>query len=266
MAAESSGTAAQSSGTAAQFGGSAASVDEAAIQVEDLVVQRGGRPVLRTVTCAVAAGRVTGLLGPSGSGKTTLLRCLVGVQRMRSGSVMVLGRPAGDPVLRGRLGYVTQAPSIYADLAVLDNLRYFAALAGLEAGTSRIGEVLATVGLQDRGRDRVDRLSGGERTRVSLACALIGDPDLLVLDEPTVGLDPVLRRDLWGLFHDLASAGATLLISSHVMDEAARCDALLLLRDGRLIADGTPDAILAATGAAELEEAFLRLAEQGPAR
>ncbi|HEY0168170.1 MAG TPA: ABC transporter ATP-binding protein [Jatrophihabitans sp.] len=154
---------------------------------------------------------------------------------------------------------MTQAPSVYADLSVHDNLRYFAALT---AGADRIDEVLASVDLTDRAGDRVDQLSGGQRARVSLACALVGSPALLVLDEPTVGLDPALRRDLWKLFHDLAGSGSTVLVSSHVMDEAARCDRLLLLRDGRLYADDTPAAVRRQTGAQDLEEAFLRLVSQ----
>jgi ABC-2 type transport system ATP-binding protein len=232
---------------------------ERAIAVENLVVYRGKRQVLFDLSCAVPAGQVTGLLGPSGGGKTTLLRSIVGVQQVRSGTVTVLGLPAGDRALRTRIGYVTQAPSVYADLSVRDNLRYFAALT---SGADRIEEVLASVDLAGRAGDRVDQLSGGQRARVSLACALIGSPPLLVLDEPTVGLDPVLRRDLWNLFHDLARGGSTILISSHVMDEAARCDRLLLLRDGRLYADDTPAAIRQQTGADDLEEAFLRLASQ----
>ncbi|HST50193.1 ABC transporter ATP-binding protein [Jatrophihabitans sp.] len=235
----------------------------AAVAVDDLVVFRGRRQVLFDVSCAVPAGQVTGLLGPSGGGKTTLLRSIVGVQAIRSGRVGVLGLPAGDPALRARIGYVTQAPSVYADLSVRDNLRYFAALT---SGTDRIPDVLAAVGLADRAADRVDQLSGGQRARVSLACALVGEPPLLVLDEPTVGLDPVLRRDLWQLFHQLAAGGATLIVSSHVMDEAARCDRLLLLREGRLYADDTPAAILRQTGAPDLEEAFLRLASEQVAR
>jgi ABC-2 type transport system ATP-binding protein len=231
---------------------------EPAVAVEGLVVERGGRPVLRGISCGVPAGRVTGLLGPSGGGKTTLLRAIVGVQRVTSGRVSVLGCPAGAGELRGEIGYVTQAPSVYADLSVRHNLAYFAALAHRPLA---IDDVLATVGLADRGSDRVGRLSGGQRARVSLACALIGAPRLLVLDEPTVGLDPVLRRDLWGLFHRLAADGATLIVSSHVMDEAARCDRLLLLRDGHLVADDTPDAIRASAGTDDIEEAFLRLAD-----
>jgi ABC-2 type transport system ATP-binding protein len=234
-----------------------------AIEIDRLVVRRGRRDVLPGLTCAIRSGRVTGLLGPSGSGKSTLLRTLVGVQRIRSGTVTVLGRPAGSVELRTRIGYVTQQPSVYADLSVLENLRYFAALT---SGADRIEQVLRSVDLRQHRRDRVERLSGGERARVSLACALVGAPDLLVLDEPTVGLDPVLRGSLWRLFHDLAAAGTTLIVSSHVMDEAARCDRLLLLREGRLYADDTPAAIRQRTGAPDLEEAFLRLASEQVAR
>jgi ABC-2 type transport system ATP-binding protein len=234
---------------------------EPAIVVQDLVVDRGRRRVLHSLSCQIPAGQVTGLLGPSGSGKTTLLRCLVGVQRIRSGVVLVLGVPAGERTLRARVGYVTQAPSVYADLSVRDNLRYFAVLAGIADPSARAEETLSTVGLAGRGGERVGRLSGGEHARVSLACALVGSPEVLVLDEPTVGLDPILRRDLWRLFHELADDGKTVLVSSHVMDEAARCDRLLLLREGRLVADDSPAAIRQATGTVDLEEAFLRLAE-----
>ncbi len=230
-----------------------------AVRVRELVVARGGREVLHRVGTEVAGGQVTGLLGPSGGGKTTLLRCLVGVQRVRAGSVTVLGLPAGDARLRSRVGYVTQAPSVYADLTVRENVRYFAAVAGPGA-RGGVDEVLATVELTDRGADRVGRLSGGQRARVSLACALVGRPEVLVLDEPTVGLDPLLRRSLWGLFHRLAAAGTAVLVSSHVMDEAAHCDRLLLLRGGVLVADDTPEGIRAATGTQDLDEAFVRLA------
>lgn len=234
----------------------------AAIEVDNLVVLRGGRTVLRGLRFEVAAGQVTGLLGPSGSGKTTLLRCLVGVQRLHSGTVAVLGVPAGDVSLRGRVGYVTQAPSVYADLSVRDNMRYFAALSLLTDPDDRISEVLATVGLAAKADARVGQLSGGQRARASLACALLGRPGLLVLDEPTVGQDPVLRGELWAMFRELAIAGAALIVSSHVMDEAARCDRLLLMLDGRLVADGTPEEIRTQTGASDLEEAFLRIARR----
>ncbi len=228
-----------------------------AIVVDDLTVVRGSRTVLPGISLSVPTGQVVGLLGPSGGGKTTLLRAIVGVQVVRSGTVTVLGQPAGSPELRARVGYVTQAPSVYADLTVRQNLAYFAQLAG--AGPEQVREAVAAVDLDDHAEAPVAKLSGGQRSRVSLAAALVGSPDLLVLDEPTVGLDPVLRRDLWELFHRLAERGTTLLVSSHVMDEASRCDRLLLLRAGRILADDTPDGLLARTGAADAEEAFLRL-------
>jgi ABC-2 type transport system ATP-binding protein len=229
----------------------------AALSADHLTVDRGGRPVLRGVTFEVPRGTVTGLLGPSGGGKTTLMRAIVGVQVVKSGSVTVLGLPAGSAELRRRVGYVTQAPSVYADLTVRDNARYFAAIYGV--GRVAADAAIAAVGLAEQAGQLVASLSGGQRTRVSLACALLSSPQLLVLDEPTVGLDPVLREELWGQFHELAANGTTLLVSSHVMDEAGRCDRLLLLREGELIADETPAAIRAATGTLDLEQAFLRI-------
>jgi ABC-2 type transport system ATP-binding protein len=205
----------------------------------------------------VERGSVTGLLGPSGCGKTTLLRAIVGVQKTESGEVRVLGTAAGGPALRHRVGYVTQAPSVYADLSVAENLRYFADVLG--APRTDPDRVLDQVGLRGHEHDLVGGLSGGERARVSLAAALLGMPELLVLDEPTVGLDPVLRQELWRLFHGLAEAGATLLVSSHVMDEAERCTRLLLMREGRLLAEGTPAGLLSATGTTDVEQAFLQL-------
>jgi ABC-2 type transport system ATP-binding protein len=232
-------------------------VNSSAVEVRGLHVERGGRAVLDGLDLGLAPGTVTGLLGPSGCGKTTLMRSIVGVQRISAGEVRVLGLPAGHAALRHRVGYVTQAPSVYADLSVAENLRYFAAVLG--AGRAAVARVIGQVGLAGRERDLVARLSGGQRARVSLAAALLGSPELLVLDEPTVGLDPVLRRELWDLFHALAAAGTALLISSHVMDEASRCGHLLLMRDGRIIADDAPAALLERTGAREIEEAFLAL-------
>lgn len=231
-----------------------------AVEVRDLRVVRGGRPVLKNIGLTIGRGTVTGLLGPSGCGKTTLMRSIVGVQKIAGGQVTVLGRRAGDAQLRHRVGYVTQAPSVYADLSVAENLRYFAAILGVPRTDA--DRVIAEVGLRGRERDLVSKLSGGQSARVSLAAALLGTPELLVLDEPTVGLDPVLRAELWDLFHTLAAAGATLLISSHVMDEATRCGNLLLMRDGVIIADDTPAALLARTGAREIEQAFLTLVAQ----
>jgi ABC-2 type transport system ATP-binding protein len=231
-----------------------------AIEIEGLEVVRGGRPVLRGLSARLQARAVIGLLGPSGSGKTTLIRAIVGVQKVAGGSVEVLGEPAGSAALRSRVAYVTQSPSVYADLTVRENLHYFSRVLG--APSDRIGEALAAVDLESAGDQLVATLSGGQRSRASLACALLGGPELLVLDEPTVGLDPVLRRDLWELFHRLADDGATLLVSSHVMDEAARCDRLLLMREGGLVADTTPGELRQDTGEAEMESAFLHLVEK----
>ncbi|MEU7902444.1 ABC transporter ATP-binding protein [Actinoplanes sp. NPDC049118] len=228
-----------------------------AIEVRDLVVDRGRRRVLHGIGCSVPAGSVVGLLGPSGSGKTTLIRAIVGVQIVKSGTVTVLGEPAGSAALRRTVGYVTQAPSVYADLTVRENARYFASLYGLSAAAA--DRAIADVGLADAAGQLVGNLSGGQRSRASLGCAMIGKPRLLVLDEPTVGQDPVLRADLWAKFHALAAEGTTLLVSSHVMDEAGRCDRLLLIREGRLIGDDSPAAIRAATGTDDLEAAFLHL-------
>ncbi|GAB7037801.1 MULTISPECIES: ABC transporter ATP-binding protein [Catenuloplanes] len=232
-----------------------------AITITDLVVERGRRRVLHGLSCAIPRGLVTGLLGPSGSGKTTLLRAIVGVQVVRGGTVTVLGEPAGSASLRHRIGYMTQAPSVYTDLTVRENARYFAALHGRPA--TEADEAVDAVGLAGARGQLVGTLSGGQRNRASLACAIVGRPDLLVLDEPTVGLDPVLRADLWATFHEMAGRGTTLLVSSHVMDEAGRCDRLLLIREGRLVADDTPDAIRAATAQHDLEAAFLELIREG---
>jgi ABC-2 type transport system ATP-binding protein len=228
-----------------------------AVSVAHLTVVRGKRTALDDVTMRISPGTITGVLGPSGCGKTTLIRCIVGTQVIASGTVTVLGRPAGSADLRHRVGYVTQDPTIYQDLRVIDNVRYFGSLYG--SGAKAADEAVTGVGLDDHRTALCGNLSGGQRTRVSLACALVAHPELLVLDEPTVGLDPVLRVDLWEQFHHLARQGTTLLVSSHVMDEAGRCDRLLLIREGLLIADDTPAAIRAEAGTDDLEEAFLRL-------
>ena len=236
---------------------------ELAVVSEQLRVVRGDRPALDDLSATVRAGVVTGLLGPSGSGKSTLMRSIVGVQVIRSGSLRVLGLEAGSAALRSRIGYMTQAPSVYGDLTVVENLRYFARI--LRAPAKRVDAVIESVALGAERNRIVDRLSGGQRARVSLATALVGGPELLVLDEPTVGLDPVLRRDLWAMFAELAAGGTTLLVSSHVMDEAKHCDELLLLYEGRLLATGTPEDLLQRTGAVDLEEGFLNLVEEARA-
>jgi ABC-2 type transport system ATP-binding protein len=212
------------------------------------------------VDLLVRAGEFFTLLGPSGSGKTTLMRAVVGVQKVAGGTVSVLGRPAGTAELRERVAYVTQAPSVYADLTVRENLEYFARI--LDVPAERIGATLGTVGLGAYAQRVVGSLSGGERSRCSLAVALLHEPELLVLDEPTVGLDPLLRRELWQTFHELAGGGRTLLVSTHVMDEAERCDELVLMREGGVIADGTPAALQEEAHADSVEQAFIALAER----
>jgi ABC-2 type transport system ATP-binding protein len=229
------------------------------VEVRDLVVVRGGHEVLHRLELDIGAGVVTGLLGPSGCGKTTLMRSLVGVQQVASGTVTVLGEPAGSPPLRDRVGYVTQDPSVYPDLTVAENLAFFSRVLGVDR--AEVDRCIDAVDLGSCADRVVADLSGGQRSRASLAVALLDEPELLVLDEPTVGLDPVLRRDLWELFHRIAGSGAAVLVSSHVMDEAERCDRLLLMRDGDLIADGTPAAIMRRTGAPDVERAFLALVE-----
>jgi ABC-2 type transport system ATP-binding protein len=235
--------------------------NESAVVVDQLTVVRGGTTALKGVGFALEPGTLTGLLGPSGAGKTTLMRAIVGVQIITAGTVTVLGRPSGVAALRDRVGYVTQDPSVYPDLSVRQNLRYFAKVLG--APSSDIDRVIEEVQLQPQSDQVVSTLSGGERSRVSLATALLGNPELLVLDEPTVGLDPVLRRDLWDLFGRLAERGVTLLVSSHVMDEATRCHRLLLLRQAELLADGTLAQLQALTGQADPEQVFLHLIDNG---
>lgn len=231
-----------------------------AVIVHDLRVRRGGTTVFDGIDLEIARGGITGLMGPSGCGKTTLMRAIVGTQRIRSGTVTVLDREAGSATLRRRVAYDTQAASVYTDLTVEQNLRYFARLIG--ASRHDIERVLDQVNLRDQAGRRVDTLSGGQASRVSLAVAILGRPELIVLDEPTVGLDPLLREELWEVFHTLVAEGATLIVSSHVMDEALRCDRLLLMRDGRVIADTTPARLLSETGAADPDRAFLTLIER----
>jgi ABC-2 type transport system ATP-binding protein len=228
-----------------------------AIEVNGLTVRRGGKRVLDGLDFVVPAGTITGLLGPSGCGKTTLMRAVVGVQIVCGGEVTVLGEPAGSAVLRRKIGYATQNPAVYADLTVAEAAKYFAAVLG--APSADVPRVINEVGLDEQADQLIGSLSGGQRSRANLAVALLGKPELLVLDEPTVGLDPVLREELWALFRRLADRGATVLVSSHVMDEAGRCDRLLLMRAGDLLADRTPDELRADSGENDLEKAFLLL-------
>jgi len=229
----------------------------AAIEVKNLVVNLGGHEVLSDITVDIAAGKVIGLLGPSGAGKTTLSRSIVGRQRIAKGSITVLDLPAGSAKLREHIGYMTQELSVYPDLTIRENLRYFAAMSGCTK--QQVEAAIAEVGLTKYAGNLVSKLSGGQKSRVSLAAALLGHPKLLVLDEPTVGVDPVLRKQLWELFGKIAKAGSTVLVTSHVMDEASRCDDLLLIRDGKLLAHGTPTELCERTGTKTVEESFLKL-------
>ncbi|NUK12764.1 ABC transporter ATP-binding protein [Streptomyces lunaelactis] len=242
-----------------------------AVLARGLTVVRGDRTVLRGLDFTVPPGRITGLLGPSGCGKTTLMRAIVGTQANVTGTLEILGKPAGDATLRSRIGYVTQDPSIYDDLTVRQNLDYFAAVLQpgrrhRDARREHVTRAITDVDLTSHADSLAGRLSGGQRTRVSLA-ALLGTPELLVLDEPTVGLDPVLRRDLWDLFHRLADErGAAILVSSHVMDEAERCHRLLLMREGEILAEDSPDFLRSRTHSATVEQAFLHLVDEANAR
>lgn len=234
------------------------------MHIDGLRVIRGKRPALHDFSVRIAKGSITGLLGPSGCGKTTLIRCIVGTQIITKGTVTVLGQQAGSAELRHRIGYLPQDPTIYNDLRIVDNVRYFAALYGFDGQAA--DAAIDRVGLTDHRTALCGNLSGGQRTRVSLACALVCQPDLLVLDEPTVGLDPVLRADLWEQFAELARSGTTLLVSSHVMDEADHCGDLLLMRDGRLVAQTTPSQLREDTGCTSLEDAFLSIIKRSTMR
>lgn len=228
-----------------------------AITAEALRVYKQKTRALDDVSFSLPTGKLVGLIGPSGSGKTTLMRAIVGIQALTNGHLTVLERPAGHAQLRHRIGYVTQSPSVYGDLTVRQNLQFFATL--LQAPKSDVDRVIAEVELTAQTKQLVDTLSGGERARVSLAVALLGQPELLILDEPTVGLDPVLRSHLWRLFATLADQGKTLLVSSHVMDEAERCENVLLLRAGHLLWSGDRGALLKSTSTTSIEKAFIQL-------
>lgn len=240
-----------------------ASAGSNAVEVRGLNVRRGKTEVFRGFDLDIPRGQITGLMGPSGCGKTTLMRSIVGVQKIAGGTVTVLGDPAGTHAQRRRVAYDTQAASVYGDLTIQQNLRYFARIIGAPA--SDVDQVIAQVGLSDQAKQTVDSLSGGQESRVSLAVAMLGEPELLVLDEPTVGLDPLLRSELWDIFRRVAEKGTTIVVSSHVMDEALRCDRIVLMRAGRIIADTTPSRLLSETGAPDPDAAFLALIEKDAA-
>ncbi len=232
-------------------------LDNSSIQASAVSIEKDHTSILSDLNFTVKAGSLTGLIGPSGSGKTTLMRAIAGVQVVSEGKLIVLGQSAGVKQLRRKVGYMAQTPAIYGDLTVRQNIRYFAKL--LDVDVHQVDSRIAAVDLQQQQNQLVEKLSGGQKTRVSIAIALLGNPEILVLDEPTVGLDPVLRRDLWRLFAKLAAQGKTLIISSHVMEEAERCTDVLLLRDGKLLWSDSRQSLLEATHTHSVEVAFLQM-------
>ena len=228
-----------------------------AVDVDNVFKSFGGLRALDGVTLRVREGEIYGLLGPNGAGKTTLIRTIVGLVAQDSGTVTVLGRPMPDLDVLSQVGYMTQQAALYPDLTVEENLRFFAAISGAD---SNVTEALKTVDLEQRRNSVVATLSGGMRQRCSLACALVHHPRLLLLDEPTVGVDPQLRVQFWEDFRKMAASGTTIIVSSHVMDEAERCQRLGLIQYGKMLAEGTPDEVRATAGVSNLEEAFLKLA------
>lgn len=230
----------------------------AAIIIRNLSVAITGKPILSSISAEIPEGKIVGLLGPSGAGKTTLIRSILGLQAPSDGDISVFGLAVGTKSLRSDIGYVTQSPSVYSDLTVAENLRYFGSLISVDR--SSVDIVINDVDLTDCKHQLVGSLSGGQRARVSLAVALLGKPKLLLLDEPTVGLDPLLRQKLWHNFKKLSQQGVTILLSSHVMDEADKCDELLFIRDGKLLTTGTKSTILKRTNATSMEDAFIFLA------
>jgi ABC-2 type transport system ATP-binding protein len=236
---------------------------ETAVRVKDLSVTLDGQfQALKNINLELPAGKAIGFIGPSGAGKTTLIRGIVGRLKTPEGSISVFGQPAGSAELREQVSYMTQELSVYPDLTVQENLAYFVTMAGQSRRQARqtINDVLTAVNMTDKAATLVNNLSSGQKQRVSLAIALIGSPRLMVLDEPTVGLDPVLRQNLWKLFNRLAGHGTTLIISSHSMDEAQRCDDLVLIRNGEVIAHSSPAEFRKQTGEKTVEAGFLKLA------
>jgi ABC-2 type transport system ATP-binding protein len=237
-------------------------VEDNSIEIKNVSVVLGKKfKALNDISAVLPKGKIIGFIGPSGAGKTTLIRSIVGRQKVTSGTITIFDIPAGSAQLRKEISYMTQETSVYSDLTAIENLRYFAVMVGIPKNQvkSEVERVISAVELTDHAHQLVSDLSGGQKQRVSLATSLIGNPKLLVLDEPTVGLDPLLREQLWRLFRQLASEGTTLIISSHVMDEAERCDELLLIRDGALLAMGSPKELCEQTHTSSVEKSFLVL-------
>jgi ABC-2 type transport system ATP-binding protein len=237
-----------------------------AVKAENVSVTFGHQRVLRAVKLALGRGEILGILGPSGSGKTTLIRCILGMCRMDAGNASVLGRRIPDLDVMDSIGYMAQADALYEDLTGRENLIFFARLSGLKRGAAkaRARELFALVGMQDDMGKRVVHYSGGMKRRLSLMAALIADPEVLILDEPTVGIDPVLREVFWEEFRRRKARGRAVIVTTHVMDEAARCDKLMLLREGVVMACDTPENLLATTGLKSIEAVFLHYSRMTP--
>jgi ABC-2 type transport system ATP-binding protein len=232
------------------------------VEIKHLVKQFDKLRVINNLDMNIQAGETFGLIGPNGSGKTTLIRMLVGLVKPTSGSIRVLGERLPNSKVATKMGYMTQSSALYLDLTARENLRFFASIYGLHGKEQeqRISEMLERVELTDRANDVVNKFSGGMRQRLSLACALVHSPRLVLLDEPTVGVDPELRRSFWEYFHQLNQEGVTIIVSTHHLDEAARCTRLGLMRFGDLLALGTPEELLQQSGKKDMEDAFLYFA------
>lgn len=219
------------------------------------------KQVLNDVTFDVPRGQIVCLLGPSGCGKTTMVDLIIGNTIPTAGTVTVLGEQAPYPTARKTVGYMPQDDALYSDITAEENLRFFGTMAGLSKAQlkSAMEELLLFAKLEDHRKKLVARFSGGMKRRLSLAIALLHKPELLVLDEPTVGLDPAHRRTIWDRFDQLAAEGTSILVTTHIMDEASRCHRIIMLQEGRIIAQGSPTDILTQTGTPDLESAFLAL-------
>jgi ABC-2 type transport system ATP-binding protein len=241
---------------------------EAVVIAKDLQKQFGGRVALDGLSLSVPQGQLYGLAGPNGSGKTTLIRTLCGLLRPDSGEARLLGWRMPSTRVRSQLGYMPQEVAVYDDLSVLQNLMYFGSLYGLSRGQvrERSEELLSLVELKERTRQRVGTLSGGMRRRVSLAVSLLHKPRLAFLDEPTAGVDPKLRRSFWEYFNVLATQDVTLVVTTHLVEEALRCHRVGFLSAGQLMTEGTPEEILKQTGRETLDDAFIELQERGRER
>lgn len=231
------------------------------VSIRDVIKTFGTQKVLNGINLNIRQGEIYGLLGPSGAGKTTLVKMLTNLEKQDTGTIIFEGVELPSSKVIHKIGYMSQSDALYQELTAEENLDFFAALFGISAQkrVERIKEVASVVNLQDHLKKSIQNYSGGMKRRLSLAAALLHEPDLLILDEPTVGIDPVLRQQIWNQFNILKNQGKTIIVTTHVMDEAEKCDRVGLLRDGKIIAEGTPEEIIKKAEVTRLEEAFLVL-------